>query len=476
MTAQWQFEYEPRHNGPLALALLSKFDPKAYANACHSRSTLWGTFTRARTRKPEPESSAITAGKVSPMTKRNRPWGYQKPIDASAPDWQLDPQTIAVRGGLARTGFGETSEALFLNSGFTYDSAAQAAASFRDEEEHFLYSRFANPTVAMFEQRVAALEGAEAAFATATGMAAMFASVACLVKAGDRVVASAAMFSSCYVVLTEILPGWGVETVLVDADDKAGWEAALSLPTKAVFIESPSNPLMEVTDIRFVSELAHRVGATVIVDNVMASPVLQKPLELGADVVMYSTTKHIDGQGRVLGGAILGSADYIKNSVIPFTRHTGPSMSAFNAWVMLKSLETLDMRVQRMCESALEIAKTLEGAKGIKAVHYPFLKSHKQHTLAKAQMSGGGTTLAIEFDAPQEQVFKFMDALQVIDISNNLGDSKTLITHPSSTTHRRLPLEVQAEMGITPSTVRLSVGLEASADLLKDLKNALKSL
>jgi O-succinylhomoserine sulfhydrylase len=410
------------------------------------------------------------------MTKRNRPWGYQNPIEPSNPDWDLDPQTIAVRGGLARTGFGETSEAIFMNSGFTYDSAEQAAAAFREEEDHFLYSRFANPTVAMFEQRLAALEGAEAAFATATGMAAMFASVACLVKAGDRVVASAAMFSSCYVVLTEILPGWGIETVLVEAGDVEGWKAALSVPTKAVFIESPSNPLMEITDIRFVSDLAHKVGATVIVDNVMASPVLQKPLELGADVVMYSTTKHIDGQGRALGGAILGSADYIKNSVIPFTRHTGPSMSAFNAWVMLKSLETLTMRVERMCASTLEIAKALESMPGIKSVHYPFLPSHKQHDLAKSQMSGGGTTLAIEFDAPQEKVFAVMNALQVIDISNNLGDSKSLITHPSSTTHRRLPLEVQAEMGITPSTVRLSVGLESVSDLIHDLKNALAVL
>ena len=410
------------------------------------------------------------------MTKRNRPWGYQQGNDEGKPDWQLDPQTLAVRGGLARTGFGETSEAAFLNSGFTYDSAEQAAEAFKEETDHFLYSRFSNPTVAMFENRLAALEGAEAAFATATGMAAMFASVACLVKTGDRVVASAAMFSSCYVVLTEILPGWGIETVLVEADDVEGWKAALSKPTKVVFIESPSNPLMQITDIRFVSDLAHKVGATVIVDNVMASPVLQKPLELGADVVMYSTTKHIDGQGRVLGGAILGTADYIKNSVVPFARHTGPSMSSFNAWVMLKSLETLNLRVERMAESALALANHFEGRKGIKAVHYPYLPSHKQHALAKAQMSGGGTTVAIEFDAPQEKVFAMMNALQVIDISNNLGDSKSLITHPASTTHRRLSPEVQADMGITPSTVRLSVGLESVADLIRDLENACDSL
>jgi O-succinylhomoserine sulfhydrylase len=410
------------------------------------------------------------------MTKRNRPWGYQAPIAPSQPDWQLHADTLAVRGSLARTGFGETSEALFLNSGFTYDSAEQAAAAFKEESDHFLYSRFSNPTVAMFEQRLAQLEGAEAAFATATGMAAMFASIACLVKAGDRVVASAAMFSSCFVVLTEILPGWGVETILVEADDKDGWRQALSEPTKVVFIETPSNPLGEITDIRFVSELAHEAGAVVIVDNVMASPVLQRPLELGADVVMYSATKHIDGQGRVLGGAIVGSLDYIKNHVIPFARHTGPAMSAFNAWVLLKSLETVSMRVERMWTSAFEIAQKFEKHAAVEHVSYPWLKSHKQHELAKKQMTGGGTTLAITLKGSQEQVFAFMNALQVIDISNNLGDSKSLITHPSSTTHRRLSPEVQASMGITSSTVRLSVGLENPADLIRDLEQALASV
>lgn len=408
------------------------------------------------------------------MTKRNRPWGYQDPIKASnTPMPDLASDTAAVRAGLARTGFGETSEALFLNSGFTYDSAEQAAAAFKDETDHYLYSRFSNPTVAMFERRLAELEGAEAAFATATGMAAMFASLACLVKAGDRVVASSAMFSSCYVVLTEILPGWGVETVLVDADDKDAWRRALAQTTKAVFIETPSNPLAEITDIKFVSNLAHKVGAVVIVDNVMASPILQKPLALGADVVVYSATKHIDGQGRVLGGAILGSTEYIKKSVIPFTRHTGPAMSSFNAWVLLKSLETLSMRVERMCSSALTIAKKLERNRAVASVNYPWLKSHAQHALAKKQMSGGGSTLAIEFKGTQAQVFKFMNALQVIDISNNLGDSKSLITHPASTTHRRLSAEVQKQMGITTSTVRLSVGLEDPKDLIRDIEQAL---
>ncbi|MFM2351683.1 MAG: hypothetical protein RL096_164 [Actinomycetota bacterium] len=410
------------------------------------------------------------------MTKRTRPWGHHPVTDNSQPDWQLHPDTLAVRGALARTGFGETSEALFLNSGFTYDNAEQAAAAFKDETDHFLYSRFSNPTVAMFENRLALLEGGEAAFATATGMAAMFASVASIVKAGDRVVAYAAMFSSCYVVLTEILPKWGVNTVLVEENTPAGWAKALSEPTSVVFIESPSNPLMEITDIRMVSDLAHKLGATVVVDNVMASPVLQKPLELGADVVMYSATKHIDGQGRVLGGAIVGTTKYIKETVLPFVRHTGPAMASFNAWVMLKSLETMTMRVERMAENALAIAEALEGHKAVKRVVYPGLKSHPQHKLAMQQMKAGGTTVAIELNADEASVFKFMNSLEVIDISNNLGDARSLITHPSSTTHRRLSVEVQAEMGITPSTVRLSVGIEHKDDLIKDLLNALKVL
>jgi O-succinylhomoserine sulfhydrylase len=410
------------------------------------------------------------------MTQRNQPWGYQTAGTGKSPEWELHPETTAVRGGLMRSGFGETGEALYLSSGFTYDSAEQAASAFRDETEHFLYSRFDNPTVAMFEQRLAAIEGAEACKATASGMAAMFASVASIVKAGDRVVASLAMFSSCFVVLTEILPKWGVETILVEGTDEADWAKALSEPTAVVFIETPSNPLMEIVDIAMVSNLAHKVGATVIVDNVMASPVLQSPLKLGADVVMYSATKHIDGQGRVLGGAVLGSNDYINNVLKPFIRHTGPSMSAFNAWVLLKSLETLTMRVEKMNASAQTIAERLESHPAIKNICYPFLKSHPQHELAKKQMRGGGTTLAIEFNLPQEQVFAVMNTLSVIDISNNLGDSKSLMTHPSSTTHRRLDAETQAKMGITTSTVRLSVGLENVDDLLKDLESALNSL
>jgi O-succinylhomoserine sulfhydrylase len=402
-------------------------------------------------------------------------WGYQDRPEKDKPDWEINPQTAAVREGLARSGFGETSEALYLTSGFTYTSAQEALDSFTDETDHFVYSRFHNPTVAMFEKRLAAIEGAEHCVATGSGMSAMFASLACLVQAGDHVVASAAMFSSCHVVITEILPKWGVTFELVKANDKAAWEKALSRPTKAVFIETPSNPLMEIVDIRFVSDLAHKVGATVIVDNVMASPVLQKPLELGADVVMYSATKHIDGQGRVLAGALLGSFSYIYEKLIPFVRHTGPTMSAFNAWVLVKSLETMEMRVMRMAENAQAIAEFLEARKEIKSVRYPGLASHPDSAVIKKQMKAGGTTIGIEFAGSQKDAFKFMDALRIIDISNNLGDSKTLITHPSSTTHRRLSPDVQAEMGITPSVLRLSVGLEHIDDLLKDITQALNS-
>ena len=401
-----------------------------------------------------------------------KPWGYQ-PAERDEPTWELHPQTHAVRTGLARSGFGETSEALYLNSGFTYTSAQEALDSFADETDHFLYSRFHNPTVAMFEQRLAAIEGAEYCVATGSGMSAMFSSIACLVSAGDRVVASASMFSSCHVVLTEFLPKWGITTELVKGNDPAEWAAALSKPTKAVFIETPSNPMMDIVDIAMVSELAHKVGAIVIVDNVMASPILQKPLQHGADVVMYSATKHIDGQGRVLAGAVLGSFEYIHEKLIPFNRHTGPSLSPFNAWVLVKSLETLEMRVERMTSNAQSIAEFLEGRKEIKSVRYPGLKSHPEHAIVKKQMSGGGTTIGIEFAGSQKDAFKFMDALKVIDISNNLGDSKSLITHPATTTHRRLSPEILAEMGITPSVLRLSVGLEHSTDLIKDLTQAL---
>jgi len=402
-------------------------------------------------------------------------WGYQPRNARQEPDWEVNPQTAAVRAGLARSGFGETAEALYLSSGFTYSSAEEAVDSFTDEVDHYLYSRFHNPTVAMFEKRLAAIEGAEFCVATGSGMSAMFASIACMVSAGDHVVASAAMFSSCHVVITEFLPKWGVTFELVKGNDPAAWAKALSKPTKVVFIETPSNPLLDIVDIQMVSDLAHKVGATVIVDNIMASPVLQKPLQLGADVVMYSATKHIDGQGRVLAGAILGSFAYIHEQLLPFVRHTGPALSPFNAWVLVKSLETMDMRVRRMSENAQAIAEYLEKRPEIKTVRYPGLPSHPEYALAKRQMSGGGSTIGIEFAGSAKDAFKVMNALRIIDISNNLGDSKSLITHPASTTHRRLSPEVQLEMGITPSVVRLSVGLEYVDDLIKDLDQAFKS-
>ena len=408
------------------------------------------------------------------MSGKERPWGYRENLHGKNPDWELHPDTESVRAGLSRSGFGETGEALYLSSGFTYSSAEEAVASFADETDHFLYSRFHNPTVAMFEKRLAALEGAELCAATGSGMSAMFTSIACLVSQGDHVVASASMFSSCYVVLSEFLPKWGVTVEFVTGSEKSDWEKALSRPTKAVFIETPSNPMLEIVDIAMVSELAHKVGATVIVDNVMASPILQKPLQHGADVVMYSATKHIDGQGRVLGGAILGSADYINDHFQPFARHTGPNLSAFNAWVLLKSLETIGMRVERMNSNAQAVAEFLASHSKVSAVNYPGLKSHRGYEINARQMNGGGTTLSFEVKGGQSALFAVMNALKVIDISNNLGDSKSLITHPASTTHRRLAPELRAELGINDSLARLSVGLEHSTDLIKDLEQALK--
>ncbi len=406
-----------------------------------------------------------------------RPWGYREQQNRTEPDWQLDPQTQSVRGGLSRTGYGETSEALFLNSGFTYASAEEAESSFAEETDHYLYSRFHNPTVSAFENRMALLEGADRCLATSSGMSAMFAAVACLVNQGDRVVASAAMFSSCHVVLTEILPKWGITTELVPAGDIEGWKKALATPAKVVFIETPSNPLLEITDIAFVSDLAHKAGATVIVDNVMASPVLQKPLQLGADVIMYSTTKHIDGQGRVLGGAILGSHDYFTNHLLPFNRHTGPSMSPFTAWILLKSLETMHMRVDHMVKSAAVVAQFLESRPEVSVIRYPGLKQHPGHEVAMRQMNNqGGSMIGFEVKGGRDAAFKLMNNLKVIDISNNLGDSKSLITHPDSSTHRKLAPEVKAAVGITPGVLRLSVGLEAASDLVKDLEQAFKAL
>jgi O-succinylhomoserine sulfhydrylase len=388
----------------------------------------------------------------------------------------LRPATLGVRGGLARSDFAETSEALFLTQGYVYDSAGQAEAAFKGEVEHFVYSRYGNPTVSMFEERLRLLEGAEACFATATGMAAVFNSLAAILKTGDRVVAARSLFGSCFVILDEILPRWGIRTDFVDGPDLDQWRAALATPAQAVFFESPSNPMQELIDVQAVSELAHAAGAQVVVDNVFATPLLQKPLELGADIVVYSATKHIDGQGRVLGGAILGPAEYIDEKVQNLMRHTGPSLSPFNAWVLLKGLETLRLRIDHQCAAALRIAGWLEADERVGSVRYPHLPSHPQYDLAKRQMTAGGSVVTFQLAAggdPQAAAFTLIDGLRVIDISNNLGDAKSMVTHPSTTTHRRLTPEARAAAGITDGTIRLSVGLEDVDDLIEDLDAAL---
>ena len=392
---------------------------------------------------------------------------------AGDPSRSWRPDTYAVRGGLTRSAFDETAEAVFLTSGFVYDSAQQAEAAFKDEIDKFIYSRYGNPTVAMFEERLRLLEGAPACFGTASGMSAVFVALAALCGAGDRIVVSRALFGSCFVIVDEILPRWGVERVLVDGSDLDQWRAALDRPTAAVFFETPSNPMQELVDIAAVSELAHAVGAKVVVDNVFGTPVFSKPLAHGADIVVYSATKHIDGQGRALGGAVLGPADFIGGPVKNLMRHTGPALSPFNAWVMLKGLETLDLRVQRMHENALTLARHLEGRAGVVRVLHPWLASHPQHDLARRQMSGGGTVITIDLAGGKTEAFAFINALQLVDISNNLGDSKSLTTHPATTTHRRLTPQARAAIGITDGTVRLSVGLEDINDLIADVDRAL---
>jgi O-succinylhomoserine sulfhydrylase len=385
------------------------------------------------------------------------------------------PQTELVRGGLARSPFEETSEALYLTSGYVYATAEEAEAAFKGDKDRFVYSRYANPTVSMFEERLRLMEGAEACRATASGMGAVFASLMSQLKAGDRLVASRALFSSCAYIISELLPRFGVESQLVDGTDLAAWEQALAPGAKAVFLETPSNPTLEVIDIKAVCELAHAAGATVVVDNVFATPVLQRPLELGADVVVYSATKHIDGQGRTLGGAVLCSNAFIEDHLQMFYRHTGPSMSPFNAWVMVKGLETLDIRVARHCANALAVAEFLEQQPGVTRVLYPGLASHPQAELAKRQMKGGSTLVAFEVEGGKARAFRLLNALQLIDISNNLGDSKSLVTHPATTTHQRLSPEARAELGISDGLLRLSVGLEDAADLVEDLEQALKA-
>ncbi len=383
------------------------------------------------------------------------------------------PDTLAVRGGTRRSDFAETSEALFLTSGYVYGSAAEAAAAFAGETDRFIYSRLGNPTVAMFEERLRALEGAEAVWATASGMSAVFNALAATVKAGDRIVAARGLFGSCFQVLDQILPRWDIRTDFVDGSDLDQWEQALATPAAAVFFETPSNPMQELVDIPAVCELAHAAGARVIVDNIFATPVLQRPLDRGADVVVYSTTKHLDGQGRTLGGAILGSTAFVQDELRPIMRHTGPTMSPFNAWVVLKGLETLRLRVEHQTASALELARWLTDHPGVEGVRYPMLTSHPQHELARRQMQGGGTVVTFWVPGGTERAFEVIDALSLIDISNNLGDAKSLVTHPASTTHHKIGADVRAGMGITDGVIRISVGLEDLDDLREDLDRAL---
>ena len=397
-------------------------------------------------------------------------------IPSPLPDG-VSRETIGVRGGLLRSGFEETSEGLYLTSGYVYESAAEAEKAFTGEIDRFVYSRYGNPTVAMFEERLRLIEGAEACFATSSGMSAVFTGLGALLKAGDRLVAGRSLFGSCFVVCNEILPRWGVETVFVDGTDLDQWEQALSKPTQAVFFETPSNPMQSLVDIAAVSEMAHAAGAKVVLDNIFATPLLQQGLPLGVDVVIYSGTKHIDGQGRVLGGAILGDKEYIDGPVQTLMRHTGPALSPFNAWVLLKGLETLSVRVNYSNASAQRVAEYLEDHPAVRWVRYPFLPSHPQHDLAKRQMSGGGTVVTFELEAPEgkgkQRAFEVLDMLSVIDISNNLGDAKTLITHPATTTHRAMGPEGRAAIGLGDGVVRISVGLEGTEDLLADLDRAL---
>jgi len=385
----------------------------------------------------------------------------------------LHPDTLLVHGGTLRTPFGETSEALFLNSGFTYSSAAQAEYLFKNDSEGFTYTRFSNPTISMFETRMALLEGAEDARATATGMAAVTSALLCYLKAGDHVVAAKAMFGACRAVIEDILPRFGIASTLIDGRDLDAWRGAIRDNTRVLFCESPSNPMLELVDLKGVAAIAKAAGALFMVDNVFATPMLQKPLRLGADVVIYSATKHIDGQGRCLGGIVLANKDFIANHLSGFVKQTGPTMSPFNAWVLLKGLETLPLRVERQAASAAKIADFLAGRPEVLSVLYPGRADHPQRAIAERQMTGGGPLVAFRLLADKDATFRFMDALRVIKISNNLGDAKSLIAHPATTTHSKLSDEAKAELGITPGAVRLSVGLEHPDDLIADLAQAL---
>ena len=390
---------------------------------------------------------------------------------------KLSPQTIAVHSGTKRSQYNEMSEAIFLTQSFKYKTAEQAEDLFLNpKKEEFGYSRYENPTVRMFEERMAAIEKTEDAYATATGMAAVHGVLFSILKAGDHLVASRALFGSCLYIIEELLPRFGVEISFVDGTDLDDWERSITTNTKVVFLETISNPTLEIIDLATVSEIAHRKGALVIVDNVFTTPVFSLAATLGADVIIYSATKHIDGQGRCLGGVICGTEEFIQKVVLPFMKHTGGSLSPFNAWILLKSLETINLRCRTQAESALKIAKSLEKHPKIKNITYPYLKSHSQYLLAKKQMTGGGTVIAIELTGNKKTTFSFLNNLKIISISNNLGDSRSLITHPATTTHQRLSVPQKKHLGISDGLVRLSIGLEDVKDLIVDLKQSLATV
>lgn len=388
----------------------------------------------------------------------------------------LRPETRLVHAGILRSQFGENSETLFLTQSYVYDSAESCEARFKGDEEGFIYSRFSNPTTAMFEARMCAVEGAEAARATATGMAAVTAALLCQLKAGDHVVAAKALFGSCRYVVEELLPRFGIQSTLIEGTDLDAWKKAVRKETKAFFLESPTNPTLEILDIAAIAKIAKSAGACLIVDNVFATPMLQSPLQLGADVVCYSATKHIDGQGRCLGGVVLASKEFVKDHLQTFLRQTGPAISPFNSWVLLKGIETLPLRVEKMQSNAVALADFLAGKKNVLKVIYPFRKDHPQVELAKKQMKGGGTLLSFEVEGGKAAAFRFSNALRLIRISNNLGDAKSLITHPATTTHQRFTPEVREGMGIGDGLLRISVGLEHPDDLKEDLERGLKAI
>ncbi|MBE2275301.1 MAG: O-succinylhomoserine sulfhydrylase [Rhodobacteraceae bacterium] len=386
-------------------------------------------------------------------------------------------RTKLVHQGSRRSQYGEMAEAIFLTQGFAYDSAEQAEARFiKAGEDEFIYARYGNPTTRMFEDRIAALEGTEDAFATASGMAAVNGALTAMLRAGDRVVSARALFGSCLYILEEVLARFGVEVVFVDGADLDQWRAAVTPGTKAVFFESVSNPTLDLVDIRAVCDIAHAAGAVVVVDNVFATPIFSRAVDLGADVVVYSTTKHIDGQGRALGGVICGTKEFIRKVAEPYLKHTGAAMSPFTAWIMLSGMTTLDLRCRAMASTAAEVAQALESATNVSRVIYPGLPGHTQHALAMAQMGTGGTVVTFEVAGGKEGAFRFMNALEIVKISNNLGDAKTIATHPATTTHQRLPPEQKAALGITPGLIRLSLGLEDPADLIADLAQALATV